>query len=73
MRPFYESEILFSLMFDGYEESLLSELYAFMKNLGVAFSDVISMPTYFRRGLIKAHNEAVEKESRRMREGAAAK
>lgn len=65
--PFYQSEKLFSLIYDGYEENLLTELYMVHKNLKIPFNELYDMPIMYRRELIRIHNRAIEMENERMK------
>ena len=67
LTPFYQSEKLFSLMYDGYEENLNTELYSVHKNLKIPFNELYDMPVMYRRDLIRIHNKMVEKENSRMK------
>ena len=52
-------------MYDGYEESLATELYGIHKNMGISFTELYDMPVMYRRDLIRIHNKLVEEETRR--------
>ena len=65
--PFYQSEKLFSLIYDGYEENLLTELYMVHKNLKIPFNELYDMPVMYRRELVKIHNRVIEVENNRMK------
>lgn len=66
MNPFYQSEKLFSLLYDGYEKNLNFELYSVHKNLNISMAELYDMPVYVRRNYIQVHNELIQKEKNKM-------
>lgn len=59
---FFDSKILFSLMFDHYEKHLKQELMMCHKYMGFSMTELNRMTVHDRRHYIKLHNQIIEKE-----------
>lgn len=53
-------------MYDGFEETLNTELYSVHKNLSISFTELYNMPVMYRRDMIKAHNKIVSQETQKI-------
>ena len=62
LKPFLESTILFSLLYDNYEKDLMIELWNVHKNMKLDMVEIWNMPTYMRRGYMQIHNRLIHEE-----------
>ena len=62
MTPFFNSEILFSLIYDDYEKNLKEELWLCHKHMKFSMEEIERMPIQDRKYYVNLHNKAVEKE-----------
>lgn len=65
MKHFFDTGIIFSLMYDEYEKDLKSEIWGVHKHMGLSISEIYEMPRSDRKFYIKLHNKSVEEETAR--------
>lgn len=66
LKPFLESSILFSLLYDNYEKNLMEELWNVHKHMKIHMTEIYNMPTYMRRAYIQIHNKMNMEEAEEM-------
>lgn len=62
-KPFFNSEKLFSLMFDGYETQLKEEIWRAHKYMNLTMHEIYDMTVADRRAYIQLHNKLTNEEN----------
>lgn len=67
LKPFFDSTILFSLMYNNYEKDLKTELWLCHKNMNLSMDEILNMPISDRKFYIYMHNKGIEEEKQKMK------
>ena len=66
-KPFLESTIMFSVIYDNYEKNLKQELWMCHKHMNLTMNEIYEMTIRDRKFYIQTHNKVVEKEVEQMK------
>lgn len=59
---FFNSQILFSLIYDEYEKNLKREIWLCHKHMSLSLTELDNMPIQDRKYFVSLHNKGVEEE-----------
>lgn len=68
LKPFLDSMIMFSAIYDNYEKNLKKELWLCHKNMELTMDEIYEMTIRDRKFYIHTHNKNVEKEKEMMKQ-----
>ena len=66
LNPFFNSELLFSLMYDDYEKNLKHELWLCHKHMNFTLDELERMPIQDRKYYVALHNKSVQEEKQQL-------
>ena len=65
---FFESMILFSVMYKDYEKHLKEEIWCCHKHMNMSLSEIYNLPIQDRKMFIYLHNKEIEKMNEKMKQ-----